>query len=107
MDQFISSMAKKDNALLIDCEQPLKEDCEQPLKEDCATLIPFRSPDVVVLVTDTGVRHNLAAGEYNKRRETCEAAAFKLGVKSLRFASMQQLQDAYAEGSLFHPSCSV
>lgn len=90
MDQFISSMAKKDHALKIDCEQPLKE--------NCATLIPFSSSELVVLVTDTGVRHELADGEYNKRRETCEAAASKLGVRSLRYASMQQLQDA--KGSL-------
>lgn len=91
MDQFISSMAKEGCALLIDCEQPLKETCSK--------LIPLRKPDVVVLVIDTGVRHELAGGEYNKRRETCESAVSKLGVqKSLRYASIQQLRD----GKLLH-----
>lgn len=84
MDQFISSMAEEGNALMIDCEQPLKE--------DCAKLIPLTSPDLVFLVVDTDKRHELAGGEYNKRRETCESAVSKLGVqKSLRFASMPQL----------------
>ena len=84
MDQFISSMADKDCALLIDCEQPLKQDCAQPL--------PLNDPDLVVLVIDSGARHQLAGGEYNKRRATCESAVRKLGVqKSLRYATMQQL----------------
>lgn len=88
MDQFVSSMAKEGHALKIDCEQPLKE--------ACAEHIPMSSGDVVVLVMDTGVRHKLADGEYNKRRETCERAVSKLnlepGRRSLRYACMDQFQ---------------
>lgn len=45
------------------------------------------------MVTDSGKRHSLGVdGEYNKRRESCYAAAKKMGVVSLRHASLEQLQ---------------
>ena len=44
------------------------------------------------MVTDTGVRHQLVDGEYNKRRDSCYSAAKKMGVASLRHASLDKLQ---------------
>lgn len=88
MDQFICSMAEEGKALLIDCKQPLEA--------NCACQVPFSDGELVVLVTDSGVRHALAGGaqEYNKRRASCESAAAKLNVKSLRYASMENLIEA-------------
>jgi galactokinase len=56
--------------------------CARPgcaLLLDCATEelrhIPIKLPGMLFAVFDTGVRHRLAAGEYNKRRAECEQAA--------------------------------
>lgn len=84
MDQFVSVMAKAGYAVMIDCEQPLKPNCAQ--------LVPMADPQLAVLVIDSGVRHELAGGEYNKRRQSCEAVVRKLKIKSLRYASMEMLE---------------
>jgi galactokinase len=48
--------------------------------------------DVAVVVCDSGVKHDLSAGEYNELRSYCEAAARKLGVQFLRFITPDQLE---------------
>ena len=55
-------------------------------------LIKLDNPDVVFLICNTKVRHELASGEYNKRRETCNAAAEKMAKPSLRDASIHDLE---------------
>jgi galactokinase len=62
MDQFISLLAEKDHALLIDCRTL---DSEQ-------IRVPFQ--DVAVVVCDTKIKHELASSEYNTRRRECEEA---------------------------------
>jgi galactokinase len=76
MDQTVVVLAREGHALLLDC-----------LSLD-VTHVPFADPDVCVLVVNTSVRHNLAAGEYARRRAECVAAADHLGVRTLREASM-------------------
>jgi galactokinase len=55
---------------------------------DCATeavsFVPFSNPDWQILIINSGVAHELADGEYAKRRAACHQAASALGVKSLR-----------------------
>jgi galactokinase len=76
MDQFTSCRARAGHALLLDC---------QSLE---VSYVPI--PDSVKLVVcNTMVRHELAASEYNLRREQCEAGvkilgSLKPGVQSLR-----------------------
>ncbi|HLJ33432.1 MAG TPA: galactokinase family protein, partial [Ktedonobacteraceae bacterium] len=45
---------------------------------DCRSLdyrhLPFRAPDLSLVVIDTGVRRELAASAYNERRQQCEEA---------------------------------
>ena len=45
---------------------------------DCRSLdyryIPFRAPDLSLVVIDTGVRRELASSAYNERRQQCEEA---------------------------------
>lgn len=55
-------------------------------------LIVLDNPNVVFLICDTKIRHELASSEYNVRRETCAAAADKMGKPSLRDASIHDLE---------------
>ena len=55
-------------------------------------LVPLEDPEVVVLITNSNVRHELTGSEYPTRRRQCEEAAQILEKTSLRDASHQELQ---------------
>lgn len=82
MDQFSSVMCKQDHLMLLDC------------RSQKAVHVPFDSTDVVVLITNSNVRHELAAGQYAQRRQECEQAADILEVKSLRDCALPNLETA-------------
>ncbi|XP_029768076.1 galactokinase isoform X2 [Terrapene carolina triunguis] len=84
MDQFISVMGKEGHALLIDCRS---------LE---TFLLPLTDPSLVVLITNSNVRHALTGSEYPTRRRQCEEAAKALGKASLREACMADLEAARA-----------
>ncbi|XP_038067649.1 galactokinase-like [Patiria miniata] len=84
MDQFISVMAEEGHALLIDCRSMESK------------LVPLADPKVVVLLTNSNVRHELTGSEYPTRRRQCEEGAAGLGKKSLRDATMEELRAAEA-----------
>jgi galactokinase len=71
LDQITCLFGKAFHAVEIDC---------QSLSVD---LVPMVG-ELAVVVCDSGVKHELVAGEYNALRAHCEAAARALGVKSLR-----------------------
>lgn len=83
MDQFISCLGKQNHALLLDCRTLEYEH------------VPI-SGDTKLLVCNTNVLRELAASEYNRRREECElgvqqlSAALK-GIQALRDVSLEQL----------------
>jgi galactokinase len=84
MDQFISLHGQRDHALLLDCRSLQFE------------LLPLPE-SVRLVVCDTGVKHEHAAGEYNRRRAECEEAVRALakvvpGLRALRDIDEQQLQ---------------
>ena len=81
MDQLVSVLGDERGALLIDC------------RAETARVIPLTNRDVSILITNTNVRHSLASGEYGLRRQQCGSAARKLGLKSLRDASLSMLDD--------------
>jgi galactokinase len=81
MDQATSALALAGSALLIDCGDETVR----------AVTLPA---EVAVLVTNTGVKHNLADGAYAKRRSECAAAAAALGVQSLRSTSPAAVEAA-------------
>ncbi|XP_052133029.1 galactokinase-like [Frankliniella occidentalis] len=83
MDQFISVMGKQGNALLIDCRSLESR------------LVPLEDPELVVLVTNSNVKHELSGSEYPTRRRQCEQAAQALGKKSLRDATVADLQGKF------------
>jgi galactokinase len=84
MDQFVSIHGRKAHAVLLDCRSLTYR--HQPI------------PDAVRLVIcNTMVRHSVAGGEYNRRRQECEAGANffaerKPGVKALRDVSLEDFR---------------
>ena len=76
MDQLASVFGRDGHALLIDC------------RDNSITPVPLPPPDrAALIVTNSGVRHSLAAGEYAQRRAACESAARQMSIHSLRDAT--------------------
>ncbi|HTH48285.1 MAG TPA: galactokinase [Candidatus Limnocylindria bacterium] len=82
MDQFACVFGRADHLLLLDCRS----------RE--TTLIPWTAEDLVFLVIDTQVKHDLATSAYAERRRTCEDSARRLGVTSLRDWPVARLPEA-------------
>lgn len=55
-------------------------------------LVPLQDPELVIMVTNSNVRHELTGSEYPTRRKQCETAAKILGKKSLREATLNELE---------------
>jgi galactokinase len=84
MDQFISAHGRSGHSLMLDCRS---------LEYN---LLPIPA-GLRILVANTGVKHQHAAGEYNARREQCEQGVQLLsqklpGIQSLRDVSVEQLE---------------
>jgi len=77
MDQLISSLGKKDHALLIDCRN----------LETRAVSIP---EDAAVVIINSNFKRTLVGSEYNTRREQCEAGAHFFGKKALRDVTLDE-----------------
>jgi galactokinase len=75
MDQYAAVFGRAGHALLVDCRSTTHELIAMPPEDEA-----------VALVANTNVHHELAAGEYAKRRAACESAARSLGLSSLRDA---------------------
>jgi galactokinase len=82
MDQFASVMCRHDHLMLLDCQSRAIEH------------IPMTDSSVTVMIANTNVKHELSGGEYAERRSQCESAARKLGVPSLRSATLDGLNKA-------------
>jgi galactokinase len=74
MDQLAALLGRAGHALLLDCRTGTTE--AVPLDPAAAGL--------TLLIIDTRARHALGDGQYGHRRQACEAAASRLGVRSLR-----------------------
>ena len=59
-------------------------------------LVPMSDPEVVVLVTNSNVKHELTGSEYPTRRRQCEEAAKLFNVPSLRDASEANLDGKFS-----------
>jgi galactokinase len=75
MDQMISAVGQKGQAVLIDCRS--LETKTVPLPQATA-----------VVILDTATRRGLVDSAYNERRQQCEAAAAFFGVAALRDVSV-------------------
>lgn len=93
MDQFVSCLGKKDHTLFLDCRTLEFE------------YVPLPG-DTRILVCDTGIKRELAASEYNRRRKECESGVQLLsqtlsGIRTLRDVSPEQFakhQDRLPDG---------
>ncbi|MFI6294500.1 galactokinase [Nonomuraea sp. NPDC050790] len=74
MDQAASALSKEGHALFLDCRSLASRNVPLDLAAD----------GLEILIIDTRVHHELADGEYAKRRAECESAARALGVPALR-----------------------
>ncbi len=81
MDQYASLLCQAGTALLIDCRSLEAK----PIPLDLA------GANLTMLICDTHVSRELGATGYNDRRQVCERAAHKLGVKELRDAHLEDL----------------
>ncbi len=84
MDQFISCFGRADHALMIDC------------RSLAHILLPL-SPEASLVICNTRVRHTLAAGEYNRRRASCQEGVRLLqkrlpGITALRDVTLAELE---------------
>lgn len=84
MDQFISCFGQSDHALMLDCRD--------------LSYKPVPIPqEAKLVICNTMVKHELAGGEYNQRRASCEAGvAFlkqsSLKIRALRDVTLQDLE---------------
>ncbi|MFM5895777.1 MAG: galactokinase [Novosphingobium sp.] len=78
MDQLVSARAETGNAVLIDCRDLSVQAVPMP-------------KDLAVLIVHSGIKRGLVDGEYNLRRQQCEAAAAAMQVAALRDADTQML----------------
>lgn len=79
LDQISSLFGKSGHVIQIDCLHHTVQHDPMP-------------PGVAVVAADSGVKHDLSAGDYNELRRHCESAAEKLGVDFLRKAGMEDLE---------------
>lgn len=90
MDQFISVMGRKDDALLLDCRTLDYQ------------YVPLVLGDYALVACDSRVERGLVDSEYNKRRAECEEGVGLLsrrfeGVRALRDVNLSQLQKVSAD----------
>jgi galactokinase len=86
MDMFASMMGKKDAVIQLDCHNL------------SYSYFPLCLQQYKIVLFDTQVKHNLASGEYNLRRQQCEEGVAVLQknylkVESLRDATQSMLND--------------
>ena len=62
MDQYASAFGRQGHAILLDC------------RDLSTSFIQLDLPESSFVVCDSGVQHELASSEYNRRREECEQA---------------------------------
>lgn len=79
MDQFASVFGRKGNLMRLDCRSMEYE------------YYPFNPKGYDLVLVDSKVKHELKDSPYNKRRESCERVAKRLGIATLRDATMEQL----------------
>jgi galactokinase len=80
MDQLISAAGQSEHAIMLDCRS--------------LELEPVRIPaGVSIVVIDSKVQRRLVDGEYNDRRQQCEAAARHFGLDALRDLTLTELEN--------------
>lgn len=84
LDQITSLMSKKNHATRLDC------------RSSTVDYVPLDGK-ISIILANSNVKHALVGGEYNERRDDCEAAAHALGVHALRDATTEMLKARKSE----------
>lgn len=79
MDQFASVFGRKGNLMRLDCRSMEYE------------YFPFAPENHRLVLVDSRVKHELKDSPYNRRRQSCERVAKRLGIATLRDADMDAL----------------
>lgn len=79
MDQFASVFGKEGHLMRLDCRSMEY------------AYYPFHPKGYTLVLLDSAVKHELVDSPYNKRRESCERVARRLGIETLRDATMAGL----------------
>ncbi|MEU8269819.1 galactokinase [Sphaerisporangium sp. NPDC049002] len=74
MDQAASALSQEGHVLFMDCRSLATR----------AVPLDLAADGLQILIIDTGAHHELADGQYARRRRDCESAAKRLGVDALR-----------------------
>ena len=61
MDQYSSSCAQEDHALLIDC------------RDNKSELVPLVDPNVAIVICNSNKKHELTGSEYDNRVQACKS----------------------------------
>lgn len=88
MDQFASVMGREGKLMRLDCRSMEFE------------YFPYNPKDYELVLIDSVVKHELADSPYNKRRQSCERVANRLGIDTLRdadLAALQSIKDEISE----------
>ncbi|MCL2562179.1 MAG: galactokinase [Rikenellaceae bacterium] len=90
MDQFASCLGKEEHLMRLDCRSLEFE------------YVPFNPEGYRLVLLNTMVTHNLAGGEYNQRRASCEQVVAAIAmrhpqVRLLRDANLHMLEEVRAE----------
>ncbi len=80
MDQFISVFGEAEHAIHLDCRSLATQ----------AVPLPLREAGLALVVCDSGVKHAIAGGEYNRRRLECAEA---VTVLQGRYPEIANLRD--------------
>jgi galactokinase len=84
MDQFVSCMAKKGQALLLDCRSLAFQ------------FVPIPS-SIRLVVCNTMVKHDLATSAYNTRRDECEQGVRYFASKDPKIRSLRDVSEEMLE----------
>lgn len=90
MDPYAVGFARPGHALWLDC------------KDETYEHLPIDLERAAILVADTGVKRQLASGEFNLRVAQCKSAAEKL---AREIAGVEVLRDVSAEQLAAHEHC--
>lgn len=86
MDQYVAYHAQTDHAVYLDTRALQHQ------------LIPVNLTQTSLLVVDTGVEHQLASGEYNRRRAECEESVGRLQEQDPSIRSLRDVTPEFLDG---------
>jgi len=66
------------------------------------SLVPINDPELIFLIINSNVRHELSSSEYPLRRSQCETATAAMGKAKLRDVTLTELK-----GRTPHPYLSI